>query len=371
MKIKSIILTIILGFFYPFALISGVKKNRITFISLEHVNLSKDFKLIYDRLNEKNKYELRTILFKFKPSFWGNIMYGYTCIRQLFLIESSHLVIIDYNNFVVSKFPHRHRVKVLQLWHATGALKKFGNDVKRDYRVKNYDYTIVNSDFLKPVFARAFNLSESQVMVTGIPNEDKIFDQNFLKQTKQRLLEKYPILKNKKVVTYAPTFRGRISTHLRESLIDLEKVHQELTDDYLIIYKSHPLISDSKYEKNERVLFIRDEAISSLFCVTDILVTDYSAIAIDWMVFDKPIIAYSPDLRNYSHKPGFIFDYEKEFPGPITQNEEELVWAIKSVNKNDTDNRLKRKKFTDKMNKFNDGKSTARVLDLIESIMSD
>ena len=336
MKTKSIILTIILGFFYPFSLIPGLRRNRITFISLEHDNLSKDFKLIYERLSEKKKYELRTVLFKFDSSFWGNIKYGYACIRQLFLIQSSHLVIIDYNNFVVSKFSHRKKVKVLQLWHATGALKKFGNDVERDYKVKNYDYTIVNSDFLKPIFARAFNLLESQVMVTGIPNNDKIFDSIFLEETKQRLLAKYPILKNKKIITYAPTFRGRISTHFREAMIDLEKVHQKLGEDYLIIYKSHPLISDSKYENNERVLFIRDELISSLFCITDILVTDYSA------------IAYSPDLINYSRKPGFTFDYQEEFPGPISKNEEELVEAIKSVSKKVAENRLKRKNLLTK-----------------------
>ncbi|MDU0402415.1 Teichoic acid ribitol-phosphate primase [Lactococcus lactis] len=140
MKTKSIILTIILGIFYPFSLIPGVRRNRITFISLEHDNLSKDFKLIYERLSEEKKYDLRTVLFKFESSLWGNIKYGYACIRQLFLIESSRLVIIDYNNFVVSKFPHRKKVKVLQLWHATGALIKFGNDVERDYKVKNYDY---------------------------------------------------------------------------------------------------------------------------------------------------------------------------------------------------------------------------------------
>ena len=253
MKTKSIILTIILGIFYPFAFIMRVKKNRITFISLEHGNLSKDFKLIYDRLKQKDKYELRTVLFKFESSLWGNIKYGYACIRQLFLIESSRLVIIDYNNFVVSKFPHRKNVKVLQLWHATGALKKFGNDVERDYIVNHYDYTIANSDFLKPIFARAFNVTEAQVFVTGIPNNDKIFDQKFVDQTSQRLLEKYPLLKGKKIITYAPTFRGRISTHFKEALIDLEKVHQAVGNDYLIIYKSHPLIQHSNYEKNEHV----------------------------------------------------------------------------------------------------------------------
>ena len=88
MKTKSIILTIILGIFYPFSLISEVRRNRITFISLEHDNLSKDFKLIYERLSEEKKYDLRTVLFKFDSSFWGNIKYGYACIRQLFLIQS-------------------------------------------------------------------------------------------------------------------------------------------------------------------------------------------------------------------------------------------------------------------------------------------
>ena len=108
MKTKSIILTIILGIFYPFSLTLRVKKNRITFISLEHDNLSKDFKLIYDRLKKKDQYELRTVLFKFESSLWGNIKYGYACIRQLFLIESSRLVIIDYNNFECRIYRFHH-----------------------------------------------------------------------------------------------------------------------------------------------------------------------------------------------------------------------------------------------------------------------
>ena len=110
MKTKSIILTIILGIFYPFSLTLRVKKNRITFISLEHDNLSKDFKLIYDRLKKKDQYELRTVLFKFESSLWGNIKYGYACIRQLFLIESSLLITI------ILLFPSSHTVRMLKFY---------------------------------------------------------------------------------------------------------------------------------------------------------------------------------------------------------------------------------------------------------------
>ena len=369
MKLKSIVLTFILALFYPFTFLCRVHQNRITFISLEHENLSKDFKILHDKLSTKQEYEIKTLLFKFQPTFLGQLQYGLACIQQLFALQSSKLVIIDYNNFVISKFPHRKEVKVLEIWHATAALKNFGNCVQRDYEIKNYDYAIANSDFYKGVYAQAFNLPEENVLVTGIPNNDKIFDDHFVQDTKVRLLEKYPVLANKKVITYAPTFRGRISTYFKEAKIDLARVHQALGEDYVIIYKAHPLISGSAYENNPHVLFIEEEPISSIFCVTDVLITDYSAIAVDWMVFDKPIIAYVPDFKSYSKKPGLTIDYLQEFPGAVTFNEGELIQALQATDS--TSYQKERALFFKKTYNYCDGKATERVLKVIEDLMTE
>ncbi|GFO52735.1 teichoic acid biosynthesis protein B [Lactococcus garvieae] len=369
MKLKSIVLTVILALFYPFTFLFRVHQNRITFISLEHDNLSKDFKILHDELSAKQEYEIKTLLFKFQPTFLGQLQYGLACIQQLFVLQSSKLVIIDYNNFVISKFPHRKEVKVLEIWHATAALKNFGNCVQRDYEIKNYDYAIANSDFYKGVYAQAFNLPEENVLVTGIPNNDKIFDDHFVQDTKVRLLEKYPVLANKKVITYAPTFRGRISTYFKEAKIDLARVHQALGEDYVIIYKAHPLISGSAYENNPHVLFIEEEPISSIFCVTDVLITDYSAIAVDWMVFDKPIIAYVPDFKSYSKKPGLTIDYLQEFPGAVTFNEGELIQALQATDS--TSYQKERALFFKKTYNYCDGKATERVLKVIENLMTE
>lgn len=362
-------LTIILALFYPFTFLFRVHQNRITFISLEHDNLSKDFKILHDELSAKQEYEIKTLLFKFQPTFLGQLQYGLACIQQLFVLQSSKLVIIDYNNFVISKFLHRKEVKVLEIWHATAALKNFGNCVQRDYEIKNYDYAIANSDFYKGVYAQAFNLPEENVLVTGIPNNDKIFDDHFVQDTKVRLLEKYPVLANKKVITYAPTFRGRISTYFKEAKIDLARVHQALGEDYVIIYKAHPLISGSAYENNPHVLFIEEEPISSIFCVTDVLITDYSAIAVDWMVFDKPIIAYVPDFKSYSKKPGLTIDYLQEFPGAVTFNEGELIQALQATES--TSYQKERALFFKKTYNYCDGKATERVLKVIENLMTE
>jgi CDP-glycerol:poly(glycerophosphate) glycerophosphotransferase (EC 2.7.8.12) len=368
-KLKSIVLTVILALFYPFTFLFRVHQNRITFISLEHDNLSKDFKILHDELNAKQEYEIKTLLFKFQPTFLGQLQYGLACIQQLFVLQSSKLVIIDYNNFVISKFPHRKEVKVLEIWHATAALKNFGNCVQRDYEIKNYDYAIANSDFYKGVYAQAFNLPEENVLVTGIPNNDKIFNDHFVQDTKARLLEKYPVLANKKVITYAPTFRGRISTYFKEAKIDLARVHQALGEDYVIIYKAHPLILGSAYENNPHVLFIEEEPISSIFCITDVLITDYSAIAVDWMVFDKPIIAYVPDFKSYSKKPGLTIDYLQEFPGAVTFNEGELIQALQATDS--TSYQKERALFFKKTYNYCDGKATERVLKVIEDLMTE
>ncbi|MFV0556612.1 MAG: CDP-glycerol glycerophosphotransferase family protein [Lactovum sp.] len=368
MKIKALVLTVFLSFFYPLSLISKFHKNRVTFISLEHDNLSKDFKLIYDKLVQEGKYEVKTLLFKFKPGLIGNIKYGLTCIRQIFALNNSRLIIIDYNNFVISRFKHRKRVKILQIWHATGAIKKFGNSVSRDYKIQNYDYTIVASEFYQEVYSSSFNIPKNQISITGIPLNDQLFDLDFKKEAKEMLYERYPILQEKKVLTYAPTFRGRISKQFKEIDINFQWLKERLSEDYILIYKSHPLISNSRYANDPNILFIEEELTSWLFCITDILVTDYSALTIDWMIFDKPVISFAPDFEKYNQAPGFVFNYLEEFPGPVCFNEEDLLKAIKQPDLEKY--KEKRQKFIEKTYQYKDGQSLNRVINLINQIMN-
>ena len=53
-------------------------------------------------------------------------------------------------------------VKVLQIWHACGAVKKFGNQIKRQYPVQNYDYVLCNAEYWKDPYSQAFNVEKDQ-----------------------------------------------------------------------------------------------------------------------------------------------------------------------------------------------------------------
>lgn len=366
MKLKKMIIYITLRFFSLFLVFFKIDENKITFVSLESDTLTGDFKLLSKELEKYPKYHLNYVLVKFEKSLAGNISYFCSCIRQLFEVNTSKLVILDYNNYVVSNFK-RKGVCVLQLWHASGAIKKFGNDVSRDYAISNYDYVICNSEYYVEPFASAFGVDPAHVIPTGIPKTDRLFNTNKILKDKEKMYRMFPQIKGKKVVLYAPTFRGKIM-HKEGNVavdFDLDRISKSLGKDYVVLYKMHPLLSDKVIAHSEDVICCNGMSIKLLFSVCDYLISDYSAIIIDFSTFLKPMIFYTPDLEEYRGEIGFYVDYENMMPGPICHNEEEVISAIVE-NHFDID---KIRQFYDRMFAHKDGKSCERVVELVNQIM--
>lgn len=365
MKLKKLIVFCILSICRIFLVFTKIDDQKITFVSLESDQLTGDFKIISDELNKENKYKLNYILVKFEKSLKGNFEYFLSCIKQLFEINTSRLVILDYNNYVVSNFK-RKGVKVLQLWHASGAIKKFGNDVSRDYAISGYDYVIVNCDYFVPHFASAFGVDEASVKVTGIPKTDRLFNKRKIKNDQKWMYQHYPQIKNKKVILYAPTFRGKLMHGLGNSSIDLDRIQRELGDEYVILYKMHPLLENVFISESDDVICCNGKSIKKLFSVTDYMISDYSAIIIDYSVFERPMLFYTPDLEEYRGDVGFYVDYENIMPGPICRKEDDIIDAIRK----DSFDINKIKAFKNQFFKYQDGKSRKRVVALIDEIMA-
>ncbi|MDF9824852.1 CDP-glycerol glycerophosphotransferase (TagB/SpsB family) [Breznakia sp. PF5-3] len=364
MKLRKMVIYCILSFCRLFLVFYKINPKKITFISLESEELTGDFALLSKALEREGTYELNYVLVKFEKTLSGNLKYLFVCIKQLFEINTSKLVILDYNNYVVSKFK-RKNVKVLQLWHATGAIKKFGNAVNRDYLISNYDYVISNCDYFVEPFSEAFNVRPEQVRVTGIPKTDRLFDRKRIRKDVRRMQNRFPQIIGKKVILYAPTFRGRLMKGFQDGYINLDKIQENLGDDYVLLYKMHPLLEDKIISENKEIICCNGMSIKQLFSVTDILISDYSAIILDFSVFVKPMLFYVPDLEEYRHEVGLYVDYEKEMPGPICKNETEVIETIVK-NKFDMGDI---QRFKDRFFKYQDGKSLTRVMKLINEIM--
>lgn len=363
---KKVIVHFILGFINYLFCWGKIQDDKITFISYKSKTLEKDFKLIAKKLEKEERYNLVYILTKYKNTFIGNVKYLYNCIKQLYHVNTSKVVILDYNNFVVSNFKKKE-TKVVQVWHASGAIKKFGNDIKRDYPIKNYDYVLSTSTCWKDIYSKAFNVNKENVLPLGIPRTDSLFSKEKLDKYKRSILEKYPEIKNKKIILYAPTFRGDPINNVEYQKIDLRYMKNQLGNEYVIIYKLHPWLEDISILQNncKGIINGNKDGIRKLFSITDYLICDYSAIIFDFSILEKPMIFYAPDLDEYKKNRGIYEEYEEIMPGPICKTEKEIVDIIK----NDKFPIERIKEFKSKYFDYKDGKSTQRVSEFIKSLI--
>lgn len=357
MGLSKCILNIALAFIDLCTFWIRPKKNRITFVSLTQDHLDSDFKLLYDALVKEEKYEIHTNLLIFKQSLSGKLHYFFNCLKQLIEYKKSSLVILNDNNYVIS---HRKpkNCQVLQVWHACGAIKKFGNEIKREYPIRNYDAILSNADAWKEVYSRSFDVSKDQVYVTGMPRCDLL-----LKSKKEALLKKYPQCKNKKVALYAPTFRGNIIHGFQVVSFDIAKV-QKACQDWIILYKFHPLLGNISFQDTNAIQ-VNQEDLYELMQLSDCLISDYSSVILDYSLLKKPILAYLPDYEEYMNTIGMNITLD-EYPGPICTNDKELIQALKAMDSYDY---TKEESFQKKYMQYKDGKNTQRCIQLINKMM--
>lgn len=359
MRLQKLILNMALFFMNIFTFWCRPKPNRIVFCSLTQDHLDSDFKLLSDALEKENRYEIHYNLVVFKNNVKGKLKYFINCLHQIREYKCASLVIINDNNYVLSHAKPKG-CRVLQIWHACGAVKKFGNEIERKYPIQNYDYVLCNAEYWKDVYARSFGVNYDQVYVTGMPRTDRLFKMN-----KEAFYKKYPQCKGKKLLFYAPTFRGNIMDGFEVISFDIRKVQEKLSD-WIIVYKFHPLLGNIDI-KDTQAVNVNTEDLYELMQACDCLVSDYSSVIFDYSLLHKPMIGYMPDLESYRRSIGLNIDL-REFPGEMATNDDELLAAIQNLKAYDY---RKNRQFQQKYMKYTDGHNTDRCVAFINEKMGD
>jgi CDP-ribitol ribitolphosphotransferase len=344
-------------------------RNRITCITCTGKELTGDMEQVYNYLETHTNYKLKKICYNYKPTIKSKLGYFWNCLHQYIALKRSKLVIINDNNYIISRHKPKH-TQVIQLWHACGAVKKCGNQTKRAYKIKNYDIVTATSPAWRDVYTQAFNVNRWQVHVTGMPRIDY-----FLSDYTDKIAafyDKYPMLKDKKIVLYAPTFRG--TTTKKDIHLDvpnyadlLSKLNTD-TNDYAIVCKYHPLLQ-IKTEQTDTIIDCSGEDLYTLMHICDCLITDYSSIIFDYSLLGKPCILYVPDLDNYTDNVGLnlTIDELQDF-ATVIKSEEDLPTAIQGIDT--TTASVKAKEFANKYMPNADTNNCKRVCELIEQRMT-
>ena len=137
-------------------------------------------------------------------------------------------------------------------------------------------------------------------------------------------------------------------------------------DEYVLALRLHPKIRDFYQDdissKGKYVDVSGFESEQELMLISDILITDYSSIMIEYGVLNRPILFFTYDLDSYlSNERGFYYDFETTVPGPIVKTSDELISAI-------ANGEFDKSKISDFiMTQFDeiDGQSSKRVVDYL------
>lgn len=361
------ILKIVMNFIYFCIKLFPMQKNKVIMLSRQANCSSLDFELLKKELEKQNSnIKVKTLCKKIPKKLLARIGYCFFLIKCMYHIATSKICIVDGYFIPICVLHHKKGLVIVQIWHAMGAIKKFGmqiTDKKEGSRSstakimqmhKNYTNVICTSNATKKFYAQAFNIAENKILTLGMPRIDYLLGKdNQINQKVEELKKQYPEITQKKIILYVPTFR-------KGKIIPIEKMVKafEKNSSYQLIVRLHPL-DNTKVEAS----YLIDDKYTTmeLLKVADYVITDYSAVAFEAAVLNKKIFFYLYDIEEYKQNRGLNINLKEEMPDATYHTIEEIAQKIE----NNTYNLKELETFQKKYIETIDTQNTKRIADYL------
>ena len=355
-----------------------IKRKKAVFVEVRFDEITDSFRLVYDRMKADGFDVHEQFIENIKPGKWGYIK---RCLRMLEDISDAHYVFLNDACNVTSCIPLRKGTKIYQLWHACGAFKKFGmstaelifgdnrKSLEKYPNYGNLSYVTVSSPEVIWAYEEAMNLKDTktQVVATGVSRTDVFYDQHFIEQSKAAVYSVCPAAENKKIILYAPTFRGRVAKAESPDCLDIPAMKRALGDEYVLLIKHHPFVKQPPVVPEDCADFAMDVTksleIDQLLCASDVCVSDYSSLIFEYSLFERPMIFFAYDLDDYFDWRGFYYNYDELTPGPVVQETEEIIDYIRHLEARFDQAQVHA--FKEKFMSSCDGHATDRIMALV------
>ncbi|MFH8979409.1 bifunctional glycosyltransferase/CDP-glycerol:glycerophosphate glycerophosphotransferase [Streptomyces varsoviensis] len=276
-------------------------------------------------------------------------------------------------------FRRREGQYVLQTWHGT-PLKRIGADLAGTLCAElapsgpapdpgaQWSTLLSANPHSTRVFRRALGY-HGEIAETGLPRTDALFAADRAERA-AALRRRLGIPRGKRVVLYAPTQRderaydtGHYRLHLP---LNVARAESALGADHVLLVRSHPLVADQVPAR--RGPFLRDVSAhpdaADVLLAADVLVTDYSSLAVDFANTGRPLLYLTPDLARFRDTVrGFTTDFVSEAPGPQLTGTDDLVDALRDVERVAISYAPAYRRFRAAYCPFDDGGAAARAVD--------
>lgn len=296
-------------------------------------------------------------------------------IKGIYHYLTAKFVVTTHND-LVSISPENQTY--ISLWHGM-PLKKIcylGNEysLMRSIPAKR----ISTSELTRSLIASSFNEKANNVYITGQPVCDNLFNLDVD-------ISSFNIpVDCKKIAFYLPTFREDFNEDKVEgrkvssdNIFRLDNFNHKDFLEYLKINKIFLFIKLHPAEEhvikdivlNEYVCFLKsgDIDLYSLLGKTDLLITDYSSVYIDYLLRDKPIAFVIPDEKEYiKSRNGFTLEpYDFWASGEKIHTLEQFYRMMDNFIKGNDSYLNQREIVKNILHTYKDNNNSKRVFDLL------
>lgn len=361
-----------------------LKENWVVFESFMGRNCSGQPKYVYKYLQEAygDKYKCIWVVDrkgveipgKHKTCKRFSLKYYYYMNRSKYWVNNMRQPL---------SIPRREETVMLATWHGT-PLKRLVFDMDDVHsanprykdivfkQTRAWDYLLSDNPFSTERFQSCFRFEKEKILEYGYPANDPMYAPD-REERAAKIKEKLGIPKDKKVILYAPTWRDdqfyEAGQYGFELDLDVNRLQEEFGDEYVLLLRLHYFIVDqldlSKYGD-----FTVDgssyDDITDLYLISDMLITDYSSVFFDYANLKRPVLYYTYDLDKYRDVlRGFYLDMEKDLPGPLLLTNDEVVDAIKNIDKIKEQYKDRYEEFYNRFCCVDDGHAAQRVVEKV------
>ena len=239
------------------------------------------------------------------------------------------------------------------------------------------DYIISANSFMTNIFKNSYKLQglyEGTIVEEGHPRNDVLINSDPEYVYKKMAARGIFINRTKKVILYAPTWRGgsgsEVASNYKECIRSYKGLHNALNEkfsrEYQIIVKPHQYVYKqlTQQDKNDMQFVPQHIDANELLSIVDVLISDYSSIYFDFMLTNRPIVFYIPDLEEYKKERGIYFKPD-ELPGPTATNVEGVCRIIENIESEAETYKEIYTRTKDWACHHDDGHASRRIIDMV------
>ena len=351
---------------------SGRGKKRILFMSEQNESLAGNLQAVKDRLLERGLTDRFSLSESCRVTVTREHLGFGSWVKTVRKLAEADYLFLDDHAPLLDWLKLDEETSVIQLWHGGVGFKDsgytrwgHGGSLPPDSAYRQIRWGVCASEADRDVFAELWGIGRERILPAGMPRLDALLDSGKAEGMREAAVLRFPQTKGKKVLLYAPTYRGknRLDAHFPFDSIDFRAWYEACGEEWVVLIRMHPWVKEKPPvpEDCRDRLIDAGEAGSAmdLFGQADLLVTDYSSAIFEFSSQMKPMLFYAFDLADYQTDRGIHGDYRELAPGKVAETFEELMEAFRQKDFEEEKAAAYRARHLDRI----DVHSTDRVID--------